>query len=552
MADTSLRRKLTLSAALGLLLVPGCHTVEQNLPYAETIQFSPDALEGLATRTVSVQADHSTVSYRYPVLGESHPLTTEVRTRMAEHQTAFLEGLPDSGKPELAQDVEILAASEHVLGARITATTSGVRDAGTESSTLWYDTASQEILPWTALFQDEESLEVAHLAVADVLQDGYRISAEQLPGLVGEIAVRAEADPDSVSAAASEPAQDTEDAEGTAEGTEEPEGTEGPDSPAASRAPAAPEEGKDEAAPLVGDADLGDPEQAWEAAERWSASPLADLAFSTAGGLAVRMDPAVVPSAGRISEILLPVEPETAEEVLSELGYQARSAAVTANADPEDFPFDGTLTAEGTTLDCQRLKCVALTFDDGPGEHTEELLDHMAEYEAKGTFYVLGSLVAEFPEIVGRTHAEGHEMGNHTWKHDDLTTLSADGVAKDLERTDKAIEKVTGELPATLRPPYGALNGTVRSATPHPIILWDVDTMDWQSRDTAAVAKHALEETVPGSVVLFHDIHKSSVDAIPDVLDGLHRDGYHFVTVSDIFGLDGMDPGEVHTDARPN
>jgi peptidoglycan/xylan/chitin deacetylase (PgdA/CDA1 family) len=531
-ADTSLRRKLTLSAALGLLLVPGCHTAEQNLPYAETIQFSPDTLEDLATRTVSVQVGHSAVSYRYPVLGESHPLTTEVRTRMAERQTAFLEDLPDKGKPELTQDVELLAASEHVLGARITSTTSGTPDAGTESSTLWYDTAGQEVLPWTALFQDEESLEAAHLAVADVLQDSYRLSTEQLPGLVGEIAVHAQDDPDSVSAAASEPAQ----------GTEEPEGTEGPPS-----APADPEEDEEGSSPMVGDADLGDPEQAWEAAERWAASPLADLAFSTAGGLAVRMDPAVVPSTGRVSEVLLPVEPETAEEVLSELGYQARSAAVAANADPADFPFDGTLTAEGTTLDCQRLKCVALTFDDGPGEHTEELLDHMAEYEAKGTFYVLGSLVAEFPEIVERTHAEGHEMGNHTWKHDDLTTLSADGVAKDLERTDKAIEKVTGELPATLRPPYGALNGTVRSATPHPIILWDVDTMDWQSRDTAAVAKHALDGTVPGSVVLFHDIHKSSVDAIPDVLDGLHREGYHFVTVSDIFGLDGMEPGEVRT-----
>ncbi|WP_026119111.1 polysaccharide deacetylase family protein [Nocardiopsis ganjiahuensis] len=526
MAAISLQRKLTVSAALGLLLVPGCHSVEQALPYAEAIQLSPDTLENLATQTVSVQVDHSTVSYRYPVLGESHPLTIEARTTMAERQTAFLEDLPDHGDPALEQDVELLAVSEHVLGIRITADSSGTRGEHSASSTLWYDTAGGEVLPWTALFEDEASVEAAHLEVAKVLQEGYQLSNEQLPGLVGEVHARAAEEEDSVSAGASPPAEEPSEAAG--EAAESPEGN----------------------AAETGDADLRDPEQAWEAAERWAASPLADLAFSTAGGLAVRMDPADVPSAGRVSEVLLPVEPEETEPVLSELGYHARSAAVAGHTDPEDLAFDGTLTAKGSTLDCQRLKCVALTFDDGPGEHTEELLDTLGEYDAKATFYILGSLVSEFPEVVERTHAEGHEMGNHTWKHDDLTTLSADGVTKDLERTDKAIAEVTGQAPPTLRPPYGALNGDVRKATPHPIILWDVDTMDWQSRDTAAVAGHALDETVPGSVVLFHDIHKSSVDAIPAVLEGLHAQGYHFVTVSDLFGLDGMTAGEVHTDAR--
>lgn len=535
MADTSLRRKLTVSAALGLLLVPGCHSAEQNLPYAEAIQFSPDTLEKLATRTVSVRVDHSTVSYRYPILGESHPLTTEIRTGMAERQTAFLEELPDHGSPELVQDVELLAASEDVIGARTTAVTSGIRGGGTETSTLWYDSGTGEVLPWTSLFRDEGSLEAAHLAVAQVLQDGYQMSVDQLPGLLGEIAMRAEADPDSVSAAASEPAGAPE----ADPGSEDPE-TGGAEEPG----------GTDGEAPTAGAADLSDPEQAWEAAERWAASPLADLAFSTAGGLAVRLDPADVPNAGRVSEVLLPVKAEETEEVLSELGYHARSAAVAANADPEDFPLDGTLTAEGTSLNCERLKCVALTFDDGPGEYTDELLDHLGEYDARATFYVMGSLVSEFPDVVERTHAEGHEMGNHTWKHDDLTTLSAEGVAEDLKRTDEAIQEVTGVAPPTLRPPYGAMNGTVSDATEHPIILWDVDTMDWQNRDTGAVAKHALDESKPGSVVLFHDIHKSTVDAIPDVLEGMHAEGFHFVTVSEIFGEDGLKPGQPHTDAR--
>ena len=543
MAVTSLRRNLTLSAALGLLLIPGCHAVENALPYAETIEFSPDALEALETRTVSVEADNSTVRYRYPVLGESHPLTMATRTAMAERQTAFLENLSDRGSPELTQDVDLLAVSDDVLGARVTSHSSGVRDSGTESSTFWYSAASDDVLPWTSLFQDEEALEAAHLAVADVLQDGYDMPLQELPGVIGGVAVRAEAeaDPDSVSAAASDPPEEETGGEETGDTGDVDDGSADDG-----------EDGSADRAPEPGDTDLTDSEEAWEAAERWSASPLADLAFSSAGGMAVRMDPSEVPGAGRVDEVLLPVEPEEAEDVLSQLGYQARSAAVAGNADTEDFPFDGSLSAEGHTLDCEQLKCVALTFDDGPGEHTEDLLDILDGYDAKATFYLLGSLVSEFPEVVERTHADGHEMGNHTWKHDDLTTLSADEVNADLDRTDEAVREVTGEDPLTMRPPYGALDGTVRGATKHPIILWDVATMDWQSRDTGEVAGHALTETKPGSVVLFHDIHETSVDAIPDILEGLHGEGYHFVTVSDLFGLEGMEPGDVYTDAQVN
>ncbi|MEE2043594.1 polysaccharide deacetylase family protein, partial [Nocardiopsis tropica] len=297
--------------------------------------------------------------------------------------------------------------------------------------------------------------------------------------------------------------------------------------------------------------DLTDPEQAAEAAERWAGSPLEDLAFSTAGGLAVRMEAADVPGAGRVDEVLLPVEPGDAEELLSELGYHAREAALGRNTADEDFPLGGGLSARAGALDCERLKCVALTFDDGPGEHTDELLDILAEYDARATFYVLGSLVGEFPEPLERMAAEGHELGNHTWKHDDLAGMSGEAVRRDIERTNQAVKEVIGSDPPTIRPPYGSLNGTVREAVDQPLILWDVDTLDWQSRDTGAISEHALEHSVPGSVVLFHDIHETSVRAIPDVLSGLHREGYHFVTVTDIFGADALTAGKVYTDAQP-
>ncbi|CAL9340128.1 hypothetical protein SUDANB121_00261 [Nocardiopsis dassonvillei] len=508
MPDNSVRRKLAVTAALSLLLVPGCHAADQALPYVEAVRIPLETWPSMQVGTRSVATDTGTVAYRYPVLGQDHPLTAEIHTSMAQRQTAFLEDLPESGAPELQQDATVLAASPRVIGVRITETTKAGVNETFRARTLWYDTDTEAVLPWTSLFRDEAAIESAHLAVAEALEDGYDMPTEQLPGLVGEVAMRAARQEEGSEAAAADP------------------------SPSPGEA---------------GTLDLSDPEQALRAAELWEGSPLADLAFSTAGGLAVRMEPADVPGAGRVAEVLLPVEPEDAEDLLSELGYHAREAAL---AGEPDFPLDGELSAEGGTLDCSRLKCVALTFDDGPGEETERLLDMLAEYDARATFYVLGSLVSEFPEVVERTHAEGHEMGNHSWKHDDLAGKSEAGVADDIRRTNEAVREVTGSDPLTIRPPYGSLNGTVRKAVDQPLILWDVDTMDWRSRDTAKVAGHALEHTVPGSVVLFHDIHPSTVDAVPEVLEGLHRQGYHFVTVTDLFGLEELSPGDVYTDAR--
>ncbi|KOX15478.1 polysaccharide deacetylase family protein [Nocardiopsis sp. NRRL B-16309] len=512
---------------MGLLLVPGCHAADDGLPFAEAIGTPLEEVPGVVAGSGSVTADHSVVDYRYPRLGGSHPLTMEIRTTMAERQTAFLEDLPERGTPELSQDTTILAMSEEVVGARLTSVTrSGLRETHT-ATTLWYAAEGERVLPWTALFRDEAALEQAHLHLADVLTEGYHLPVEQLPGLIGEVFARAGAEADAVA----------EPAEGGA--LADPAATPVPDAAPTPEEPTVPGEGE----PL----DLADPEQAWTAAEEWAGSPLEDLAFSTSGGLVARMDPDDVPGAGG-GEVLLPVEAEDAEELLSGLGFQARDAALAGNDDVP--PLGEGLTAQGSELNCQRLKCVALTFDDGPGEHTEELLDMLQEYDATATFYVLGSLAEEFPEVLERTAAEGHEIGNHSWKHDDLSGMSEAGVAKDLERTNRAVEEVIGSEPLTLRPPYGALNGTVRRSADMPIILWDVDTLDWQSRDTAMISEHALTHSVPGSVVLFHDIHQTSVDAIPAVLEGLHRQGFHFVSVTDLFHGE-LEPGDVYTDAQP-
>ena len=506
MVVTSLRRNLSVTAALGLLLIPGCHASEEILPYAEAIRTPVEEFTRLPVSSSAVEAEHSTVVYRYPRLGPSHPLTVEVRTLMAQRQTTFLEELPERGTSELHQDMDFLAVSPEVVGARVVANSSGGLDDGFTAETLWYEAESETVLPWTALFTDEAALEEAHLAVAAVLERDYDMSLEQLPGLVGEVAMRSQ-----------------EETEGQEISTQE--------------------EGADEDGPL----DLSDPEQSWEAAERWAGSPLEDLAFSTAGGLAVRLSPSDVPRASRVNEVILPLEPENVEELFSTFGYRARDAAMTN--DPSDLP-DESLTEHGVTLDCERLKCVALTFDDGPGEHTDRLLEMLADYDAHATFYVLGSLAEEHPEILERMHSQGHELGNHTWKHDDLAGMNAEEVRADIERTNTVISQVTGVEPPTIRPPYGSLSETVHDTVEQPLILWDVDTLDWQNRDSDAVAEHAIDNAAPGSVLLFHDIHETTVDAIPDVLENLHGRGYHFVTVADLFGFNELSSGESYTDAR--
>ena len=204
---------------------------------------------------------------------------------------------------------------------------------------------------------------------------------------------------------------------------------------------------------------------------------------------------------------------------------------------------------ERTTPDCDNVKCVALTFDDGPGRYTAELLDILDENEAKATFYLLGSKLDSYSAEVERMADEDHEVGNHTWDHADLADLSAGEIKEDLDRTDKAIKDVTGQMPTTMRPPYGSLSDTARETIDKPMLLWDVDTLDWQHRDPETTVDIAAEETDEGSVLLFHDIHETTVDAIPDVLETLSEDGYEFVTVDEMMGSE-VESGTAYSDAR--
>ncbi|TMR24405.1 hydrolase [Nonomuraea turkmeniaca] len=190
----------------------------------------------------------------------------------------------------------------------------------------------------------------------------------------------------------------------------------------------------------------------------------------------------------------------------------------------------------GRPVDCRRVKCVALTFDDGPGQYTDALLRQLRAHRARATFFVVGQNVAAYPGILRRTVAAGHEIGSHTWSHSDLTRLSPVGVRAELARTDQAIRAATGLVPRLMRPPYGAFNASVRMQTTRPLVMWSVDTLDWLHRDSTRVAKKTIKSVRPGSIVLFHDIHPTTVRAMPRILKTLSARGYKFVTVSHLFG----------------
>ncbi|WP_411731626.1 polysaccharide deacetylase family protein [Paeniglutamicibacter sp.] len=193
--------------------------------------------------------------------------------------------------------------------------------------------------------------------------------------------------------------------------------------------------------------------------------------------------------------------------------------------------------------DCAEVKCVALTFDDGPGPYTESLLDVLDEHDAKATFFLIGIDVAKHPDIVRDEFARGHELGNHTWSHQDLAKLSPDAGQRELRKANDAIKEATGAAPTVMRPPYGTITESLKKSQPVPVVMWSDDTLDWKTRNAKKTIK-AAENIEPGSIVLMHDIHKSTIDAMPKILTDLESQGYHFVTVSQLVG--SPKPGVAH------
>src|SRR4051812_38681848 len=185
---------------------------------------------------------------------------------------------------------------------------------------------------------------------------------------------------------------------------------------------------------------------------------------------------------------------------------------------------------------------IAMTFDDGPQEKlTPKLLDLLAQHHIKATFFVIGQNAAEYPDIVARAAREGHEIGNHSWSHPNLAKMSDESVRKQLRQTDDAIKQATGKRPTVMRPPYGSISARqkhwIHDEFGYEIILWDVDPLDWKRPGPAVVTNRILKETRPGSIVLSHDIHPGTIEAMPETLNQLEAKGFKFVTVSELIAM---------------
>ena len=199
-------------------------------------------------------------------------------------------------------------------------------------------------------------------------------------------------------------------------------------------------------------------------------------------------------------------------------------------------------------VDCAQVKCVALTFDDGPTPYTDRLLSILTANKAKATFFEIGNKVAANPAGAKRVVDAGMELGNHTWEHPDMATLPPEDVPSQLSRASDAISAATGVTPKLWRPPGGLTNAAVNEQAGKAGlagILWDVIPYDWiNDSNTAASRLLLMSQIKPGSVVLLHDSYSSTVDLVEQFIPVLKANNYHLVTVTQLLGQRA--PGSVY------
>ncbi len=198
--------------------------------------------------------------------------------------------------------------------------------------------------------------------------------------------------------------------------------------------------------------------------------------------------------------------------------------------DDKDCYFD----EEGKYDETKQRPMIALTFDDGPGEYTEELINCLVENNAKATFFMLGQNVEAYPEIAKELSDAGMELGNHSYSHPDLVTIGAEAAAQQVSNTDAALKAATGFEATVMRPPGGSFNDSVKAAIAHPLIIWSIDTRDWATKSEDQTYQVVMDNAQDGSVVLMHDIHEWSVKAAIRMIPDLIAKGFKLVTVSEL------------------
>ena len=197
-------------------------------------------------------------------------------------------------------------------------------------------------------------------------------------------------------------------------------------------------------------------------------------------------------------------------------------------------------------------KLVALTFDDGPNYNTNKILDVLNKYHVPATFFVLGSKIKGNEYILNKMKDSGMEIGNHTYNHLLLTKYKEDKIKKEITDTNNLIFEVTGKEPKLFRPSYGSFNKKIKNISEMPIIIWDIDTLDWKYHNSKKITSRVVNKVKDGDIVLMHDIYSATSNALDNIIPMLVNKGYSFVTVSDLFYYKGitLEKGKVYGYAR--
>ncbi|MEU8244818.1 polysaccharide deacetylase family protein [Nonomuraea sp. NPDC048916] len=284
------------------------------------------------------------------------------------------------------------------------------------------------------------------------------------------------------------------------------------------------------------------------------------MAFNRAGELVVEFDDCQLGpcSLGRLA---VAVPAKKAEPLLSETGRRARDSARERGRRPvepaeavpprrtEPAPAPDAASSMAGTVDCAKVKCVALTFADGPGPDTAKALDALREAGARATFFTVGSNAAADPGLLRRMRDEGHLVGNHGWSHRDLSKLPTSKISDSLARTADVLTTAIGQTPKLVRAPYGAVNADVLDVAREmglALVGSDVDLLDRPGDSPEAIATRAVKGARNGAIILLRDTHRPTVEAIPDMLKRLRGKGYVFVTVPELYGPAGMVAGHLY------
>ncbi|MHC6594034.1 polysaccharide deacetylase family protein [Arthrobacter sp. C152] len=268
-----------------------------------------------------------------------------------------------------------------------------------------------------------------------------------------------------------------------------------------------------------------------------------DLVLDASGELHVTADP---PARGHAQPSETTIAASDAEPLLSDVGRKILGQLRAAPAPPPAAP------PSLRHVNCDLVPCTALTYDDGPDPRTTpQLLSILQEKNAQATFFMTGSNATTTPGTAKQVADAGHAIGNHTFSHPYLTKLTAAAIRSEMDRTDAAIRAATGSSPTFMRPPYGAADAAVQATVGKPLILWAVDSLDWQSRNPAAFVPKVLKEVTPGAIVLMHDVDATTIAGQQELITNLQAQGYQLVTVPQLFEGTPLLTGHVYR-SRPD